>query len=277
MTLIIGKRSNLSKKLNKKIKDSILISSDDIEHNIYDVLKYCDNHKKINIIYNSFQPSTKLGDNTDFNSFIIKSILNTSKLLSSLISNNIVINKLIYTSSSSVYGNNKYCSEEDQIKPMSLHAALKNANEELIKRICINHNIKYTIARVFNMYGGEDKFSVISKIINSYKLKEQLTIANQGNSIRDFIHIDNVVEIYIALLNSSNKMPMVLNVSSGKGVSIAEILDYLKINGVHVDVKNIQRDEINASISDNSSMRKIITIDTFIDVKEFILKELKSL
>ena len=38
----------------------------------------------------------------------------------------------------------------------------------MVKNYLINYNINYIVARVFNMYGGNDSFSVISKIINSY-------------------------------------------------------------------------------------------------------------
>lgn len=43
------------------------------------------------------------------------------------------------------------------------------------------------------MYGGNDNFSIISKIIKAYKNNEEL---NNGNAIRDFIHIEDVVDIY---------------------------------------------------------------------------------
>ena len=71
LTLIVGKRSNLSRQLNIKIKDSILVSSDEIEKNIENILKYCDGYKNINIIYNSFQSSDMLNDNSDFDSSLL--------------------------------------------------------------------------------------------------------------------------------------------------------------------------------------------------------------
>ena len=118
MTLIIGKRSNLSKEIFKKCNDCILISSSDIEQNLDTILQYCKD-SYINIIFNNFQFSAFLNDNTNFNEYIVKSLLNTSKMLTFLVNKNIKINKIIYTSNSSVYGNNKFCSEQNPVKPMN--------------------------------------------------------------------------------------------------------------------------------------------------------------
>ena len=275
LTLIIGKRSNLSKKLHQDIKNSVLISSDDIENNIDSLLKFY-NKGKINLILNNFQPSTLLNDNTNFVDYINKTIFSTSKILTFFIINNIKINKLIYTSSSSVYGNNKFCSENDQVKPMSLQAALKISNEELVKRICEEHKINYTIARVFNMYGGDDKFSIISKIKNSYLNKMTLNIINGGRAIRDYIYIEDVVEIYKILIDNTKRLPKKLNIANGKGSRVIDLLHALESENLEIRINNIQRDEISASIADVSILSEIINIEKFKNVKNFLVNELKE-
>jgi UDP-glucose 4-epimerase len=275
LTLIVGKRSNLSKKIFEQLDECVLISSSVIEDNLDSILEYCKSNE-VNIILNNFQASTLLNDNTDFNNYIEKSILNTSRILSFLINNNIRINKLIYTSSSSVYGNNKFCSEEDQVKPMNLQGALKVSNEELIKRICKNNNINYTIARVFNMYGGDDKFSIISKIKDCYFEVKVLNIINNGKAIRDYIHIDNVAEIYKILINNIKNLPKILNIANGKGTRVVDLLHSLENENLKVKINNIQRDEINASIADVSILGEIIDIENFNSVTDFLLNELKK-
>ena len=47
------------------------------------------------------------------------------------------------------------------------------------------------------MYGVNDKFSIINKLIHSYK---KIFINNNGNSIRDFINVEDVAKVYIKLL-----------------------------------------------------------------------------
>lgn len=275
MTLIIGKRSNLSKKLNKSIKNSALISSLEIENDVDMLIKYS-LESSINIIFNNFQSSKLLNNSRDMEKYITKSILNTSKILDFFIKHNIKINKIIYTSSSSVYGNNKFCSEEDQVKPMNLQGSLKVANEELIKRVCEAHEINYTIVRIFNMYAGDDNFSIISKIKNSYLNNKILNVINNGKAVRDYIHIDDVVNIYKLLIDKKEELPKKLNIANGKGMRIIDLLSHLRKEGIIIKTDNIERDEINASIADVALLNEFLDVEGFIDVEKYLFDELNK-
>lgn len=268
---IIGKGSNLSSFLSKKIINSKLISSREILTNIEELNVLKDN-LPINIIFNNFQPATKLNEFFNLENYVVNSILTTSKVLDFIKNNQIVVNKIIYTSSSSVYGNNILCNENDELKPMNLHASLKVANEKLVEKFCIENSIDYTIARIFNMYGGDDNFSIISKIIKAYKNNEELNIINNGNAIRDFIHIEDVVDIYSKILDK--KDIKILNIGSGNGSSIKNILDFLNNHNIKIKTKNIQREELKISTADISKLKELLKKDTFFGVEDYLKKEL---
>lgn len=268
---IIGKGSNLSSFLSKKIINSKLISSREILTNIEELNVLKDN-LPINIIFNNFQPATKLNEFVNLENYVVNSILITSKVLDFIKNNQIVVNKIIYTSSSSVYGNNILCNENDELKPMNLHASLKVANEKLVEKFCIENSIDYTIARIFNMYGGDDNFSIISKIIKAYKNNEELNIVNNGNAIRDFIHIEDVVDIYSKILDK--KDIKILNIGSGNGSSIKNILDFLNNHNIKIKTKNIQREELKISTADISKLKELLKKDTFFGVEDYLKKEL---
>ena len=268
---IIGKGSNLSSFLSKKIINSKLISSREILTNIEELNVLKDN-LPINIIFNNFQPATKLNEFFNLENYVINSILTTSKVLDFIKNNQIVVNKIIYTSSSSVYGNNILCNENDELKPMNLHASLKVANEKLVEKFCIENSIDYTIARIFNMYGGDDNFSIISKIIKAYKNNEELNIVNNGNAIRDFIYIEDVVDIYSKILDK--KDIKILNIGSGNGSSIKNILDFLNNHNIKIKTKNIQREELKISTADISKLKELLKKDTFFGVEDYLKKEL---
>ena len=268
---IIGKGSNLSSFLSKKIINSKLISSREILINIEELNVLKDN-LPINIIFNNFQPATKLNEFFNLENYVVNSILTTSKVLDFIKNNQIVVNKIIYTSSSSVYGNNILCNENDELKPMNLHASLKVANEKLVEKFCIENSIDYTIARIFNMYGADDNFSIISKIIKAYKNNEELNIVNNGNAIRDFIHIEDVVDIYSKILDK--KDIKILNIGSGNGSSIKNILDFLNNHNIKIKTKNIQREELKISTADISKLKELLKKDTFFGVEDYLKKEL---
>lgn len=267
MTIIIGKNSNLSQSLYSSIAECYAVSSVNTlkEIETLDI----DPCEKINIIFNNFQKSSLLNNLNHPSEYIQRSIMTTSEVLNYIKEKQISINKIIYTSSSSVYGNNIFCSEKDILMPMNLHASIKIANEKLIETFCIQHDIDYTICRIFNMYGGDDDFSIISKIINAVRLNTKLTLFNNGNAIRDFIHIDNVVEIYKIILTITN-IP-ILNIGTSNGVSIKSIIDILISNDYTVDYQTYKRDELKISTSNNELLKEILVDIQLIDIYQYVL------
>lgn len=269
ITLIIGKNSNLSHHLAKKIPNCILISSREISSDITALSAFKDT--KISIIFNNFQTASQLNDTDNLEAYTENSILITAKVLDYF--KNTLIDKIIYTSSSSVYGNNIFCNETDEIKPLNLHASLKVSNEKMIEKYCDERQIDYTVARIFNMFGGDDTFSIISKILKAYAKNETLTIINNGNAIRDFIHIETVVEAYQRLLVTHN-IP-IINIGNGRGTSIRNILDFLKNHGIELQTQTLLRDELKISTANNAIMVKLLGHNTSINVENYLLKRLK--
>ncbi|MDB4115492.1 NAD-dependent epimerase/dehydratase family protein [Planktomarina sp.] len=270
MNIIIGKRSNLSEKLAFFIDDVVLISSGSISHEL-DAIDWL-NVKETNLIFNQFQPSNRLNDLSRPVDYINNSILSTAIALEYFSKKHISLNKVIYTSSSSVYGSNEACRESDLINPLSLHSALKVTNERLVSKYCQDMNVDYTLARVFNMYGGRDKFSIVSKILRSHRDNELLTIVNNGDSIRDFIHIDDVAHVYNKLLTTNN-LP-IINVASGTGVSVSSLLNLLKENKIAIYTNNISLSEIPVSIADNSKLLSVLGEYDFKSVSSYILDQI---
>ena len=266
-TLIIGKDSNLSQEIYTKYKECILVSSRDVLNNIEVLFRFKNIEK--NIIFNNFQPATQLNNYTCSSDYISNSILSTSLVLDYF--KDTKINKIIYSSSSSVYGNNILCAENDELKPINLHASLKVANEKLIEKYCMEYNIDYTIARIFNMYGGDDKFSIVSKLINAAKNNTEITIVNNGNAVRDFIHIDDIVDIYIKLLNISDIK--ILNIGTGMGTSIKNILDFFNSNKINVKIQNIFKDELKISTANSKLLYDTFNKSSFIRVEEYLKKK----
>lgn len=268
-TLIIGQNTNLTQALLAKLPDAHALSSRKLSKNIECLAPYT--NQTINLIFNNFQTATQLNESEYIASYIENSIYITAKVLEYF--NKTPIAKIIYTSSSSVYGNNIFCDEHDEVKPLNLHASLKVSNEKLIEKYARNRQIDYTIARIFNMFGGNDTFSIISKILTAYTNNEPLTIINNGNAIRDFIHIDSVVKVYQQLLTTPD-IP-IINIGSGKGTSIRSVLDFLKNHHIELQTQNLSRDELKISTANNAIMAELLGNNTSIDVESYLLERLK--
>jgi len=268
-TFIVGARSNLSNELQKAIKNSTLVESSNTVSLMESLIE---KDQSFNLILNNFQPARFLNSFESLSSYIDLSISLTAKIFDLISKKPFLLKKIIYTSSSSVYGENHCCNESDIAIPSNLHSSLKLANEMIVSNICDKNNIDYTITRIFNLFGGKDNFSIISRIINAHQNTETLTIVNDGNAIRDFIHIKDVVNAYKVIL----KTPQIhlINIGSGNGRTVKAIISYMKNNGMKILTKNIYMEEINVSISDNSLLKKILPTNyKFESVFDFLSKE----
>jgi len=273
LNIIVGKRSNLSNHLLESLDNAITISSNQAIESLSQL--EWGKIDKVNLILNQFQPATCLNDLSNPVEYIENTISTTANVLMFVKDKLSKVNKVLYTSSSSIYGNNESCVETDAPKPLSLHATLKLANEKLVSQFCIAEGLDYTITRVFNMYGGNDQFSIVSKIIQAYQCNTSINLINDGRAIRDFIYIGDVVEAYKAILLSSNIN--LVNVASGKRNSVSLILKCLQTNNISVNTSSVEQEEINTSIANNSKLIKLLEPRYRFDaVEDYVLSELQK-
>lgn len=219
------------------------------------------------VILNNFQTATRLTDLTGPVAYVDVSLGVTARVLEALRGRD--VRKLIYTSSASVYGNNVLCRENDRAVANSLHSSLKVANEALVSDFGAQFHIDTTIVRLFNMYGGDDCFSVISKIVDAVQSRSPLQVANHGNAVRDFIHVDDVVRSYEAVLRQRDLK--VVNVATGLGTSVRSIVEVVRSNGHELEVSSRQREEIGVSIADVSRLAEIADVSTFRRVTNYVV------
>ena len=115
------------------------------------------------------------------------------------------IEHLVYASSSSVYGGNKLMpfSEKQSVDhPISLYAATKKSNELMAHSYSHLFKIPTTGLRFFTVYGPWGRpdmalFKFTKNILNF----EPIEVFNNGQMIRDFTYIDDIVEGIVRILN----------------------------------------------------------------------------
>jgi UDP-glucuronate 4-epimerase len=115
------------------------------------------------------------------------------------------VKHLVYASSSSVYGGNTKLpfSEHDNIDhPVSLYAATKKANELMAHTYSHLFGLPTTGLRFFTVYGPWGRpdmalFLFTKAILNN----EPIDVFNNGDMIRDFTYVDDIVEGVIRLLD----------------------------------------------------------------------------
>ena len=195
-----------------------------------------------------------------------KVILNISVIFDYI--NPKLINKILYTSSSSVYGSigGKV---GVLIKIIDIYILLlKISAENLVKNFCNKNKINFDICRILIFMDINDNFSIISKLIQLKNTNKKIEIYNNGDSIRDFIHVDDVVFIYKKLLNI--KCSNIFDVGTGYGIKIKDIVNGLKLTNKNIKFIKRKKFEIDNSIANNYNLLKKIKSKKFKKLEKFL-------
>jgi nucleoside-diphosphate-sugar epimerase len=266
--IILGQNSNLSRHLSDRFDGCAVVSSSDWDF-LESLLKNNDN---IKIIYNIFYKSeyfNKIDLPLKYSHYTFGAL---AQFIDLCLKYQEKIDCVLYTSSCAIYGENRCATESDRHDVKGAHAAVKLASEFFLRDYLKDADIRLIYARVFNMFGGHDRFSVISKIARAMKTGVPVQVNDNGSSIRDFIHVQDVVEIYIKLLQGNSEG--VVNVGTGLGSSVASvILEAERIYKRKLNVESINNIEIAHSTANVNYMFEQVGDIRFRSVRQYYLED----
>jgi nucleoside-diphosphate-sugar epimerase len=250
--LVTGSSGFIGKKVVRKLdKFEIMTDSNDSEHidlqNREQIMKLDSADVVIHLGGKTPQSELKWSEYFDNN------VIGTLNVLEYCIQKK--VKKIIYVSSY-VYGNPKYCpvDENHPINPHNAYTESKYLGERLCEFYCNRSDLNLIILRPFNIFGESMKEGfLITNLINSVKTGKKVTIINK-NSKRDFLHVDDFVDLIIKLIDRNFKFE-VFNVGAGESHSFEEIIEKIekttsqKINVNYEENKEIFIDDITSDIS----------------------------
>lgn len=145
------------------------------------------------------------------------------------------VKRIVFVSSSSVYGPQKIPVDEDAIpNPISAHGIQKLSLEYYLKLYEHEHGLECKIMRLSNPYGpGQDlngRQGFISIVLGNILADQPTLIRGDGEIVRDFIYIDDVVDACL-VLGENETEHTVFNIGSGIGHSLNEVVDALRSIG----------------------------------------------
>lgn len=192
------------------------------------------------------------------------------------------INHLVYASSSSVYGLNGSTpfKESDSIAhPVSLYAATKKSNELLAHSYSHLYNLPTTGLRFFTVYGPFGRPDMAPIIFSKSILENKsIKVFNNGNMLRDFTYIDDVVECIVRLLGkipskdelwdseksdpSTSSAPYeIYNIGNSRPIKLLDfILAFERIIGrkVEMDLLPMQQGDVYQTYADTQKINEHI-------------------
>jgi nucleoside-diphosphate-sugar epimerase len=135
--------------------------------------------------------------------------------------------KLIFPSSAAVYGitEDLPIKESHPLNPTNIYSWHKYLGERMIRAYHTNFGINYVILRLFNVYGRGNK-GVIDAFLEKAKRGE--VIESFGPyQYRDFVYAGDVAEAFYRSAIYEKARNRVVNIGSGRGTQIREILDLI--------------------------------------------------
>jgi UDP-glucose 4-epimerase len=135
---------------------------------------------------------------------------------------------VVFASSRLVYGpvSELPVSEEATVAPRSAYAAHKLCVEHYHQIAALREKITFSICRISNPYGFFDQraakaYGFINNLIQRGCRKEPLTIYGDGEQIRDYIHISDLLEALRLCGSESGARNQIFNIGCGQGISVA--------------------------------------------------------
>ena len=158
-------------------------------------------------------------------------VLTSISLLQACIKAN--VKKFIFSSTSAVYGEPEYLPVDEKhiTKPISPYGLTKLGFEQYINYCSEFCDIKFTVFRFPNIYGYRQRPDLEGGVIAIYKTlidkKRALKIFGDGCQTRDWVHVDDIIDACVKILDSSHKNELFLLGSDTK-TSINQLIDIFK-------------------------------------------------
>ena len=186
--------------------------------------------------------------------------------------------KVVYASSSSVYGNPKKIpiQESDDRKPINPYAQTKLEAEYLAKKYS-EIGVNVIGLRYFNVFGhrqSKEYAGVIKLFLEKMQQKIPPKINGDGLQTRDFVHIDDVVRANILAMDSNIKHEF-FNVGIGNSISILDLANII-INASGLSLEPIHGPELSGDVratqADITLIRKLLNWEPKMRLDDWLTK-----
>ena len=168
--------------------------------------------------------------------------------------------KIVYASSSSVYGNPKSVpvKEDDDKNPLNPYAKTKLEDELLVEKYS-EMGVHVIGLRYFNVFGrrqSKEYAGVIKLFLEKIQQNEAPIINGDGLQTRDFVYVEDIVNANILAMNSNIKYKF-LNVGTGDSISILDLANVC-IEASGLSLKPVHGPQLPGDILDSKADLELI-------------------
>ncbi|GGB26343.1 NAD-dependent dehydratase [Sphingomonas metalli] len=177
---------------------------------------------------------------------------------------------LIYFSSGgAIYGATASgaASESDECAPISFYGQLKLEIEQLVRFLHRTVGLEYIIVRPSNPFGryqaGDGRQGLIATIFSRVQAGQELEVWGDGRAIRDYIYVDDLVDAVVELAGSGNQRNMTVNVGSGVGYSLLEVVNTVECvlqRPIALHFRPGRATDVSRIVVDTEKLRSLVSV-----------------
>jgi nucleoside-diphosphate-sugar epimerase len=212
----------------------------------------------------------------DFDVYTRDNIEATQRLLEALV--DVPIERLVYASSSSVYGDNVALpmKEDAYLQPLSPYGVSKLAAEHLAHLYWANHGVPAVSLRYFTVYGPRQRPDMgFHRFFTAVQHAKPITVYGDGEQTRDFTFVGDAVAATIAAARQG-AAGRVYNIGGGSRVTLNHVLDLIaKVTGQPIAIQREpdQKGDMRHTYADTSAARNDFGFMPRVTLEEGLTKQ----
>jgi nucleoside-diphosphate-sugar epimerase len=188
------------------------------------------------------------------------------------------VRRVVFASSSSIYGSNREMPKREDMtpKPIAPYAVAKLACEGYCRSFGEVYGLETVALRYFNVFGPRQDprsqyAAVIPNFITGLMARERPTVFGDGEQSRDFTYVQNVVEANVQAMDAQGVAGEVFNVACGEQTTLNRILELLReLLDVDIQAEYVapRPGDVRDSLADISHAQKSLGYEPGIDLRE---------
>ncbi|MFX1494565.1 MAG: NAD-dependent epimerase/dehydratase family protein, partial [Promethearchaeota archaeon] len=190
------------------------------------------------------------------------------------------ISKIIYASSSSVYGNPLYTPSDEShpTNPISPYAMSKYIGEIYANYYYREYGLPITSLRFYTVYGPRGRPDMaVYKFFNLMFQDKEITIYGDGEQLRDFTYISDIINgLVLAGKEKKESKGEIFNLGYSNPININELVDKMyKIANKTKKIRYIQKQkgDVDITHSDINKAKNILNFQPKVDIKEGLIMQ----
>lgn len=189
------------------------------------------------------------------------------------------VKKLVFASSSSVYGNckaEKFSEDLKVTEPISPYAATKSACEQIIYTYSKLYNIQAICLRFFTVYGPKQRPDLaIRKFTELIEQNKPIPVYGDGTTMRDYTYINDIIDGIVSAINYDKTPYEIINLGGGSPVTLNEMIktieDVLGKKAI-IERLSMQPGDVDKTVSDITKAKNLLNYNPKTTFKEGIKK-----